>query len=454
MQLRPNPVQVLRGKPHDVRNKLNREAKMQTQISIGQDAQRLVIYIGEADRWRGKPLYAALLETLKAMGMAGATVTRGAAGFGAHSRIHTAAILRLSEDLPLRIEVIDTREKIAQALETIAPMVTEGLITLEQVQVVKYTHRYLNPLPAEQPVSAVMSRQVVTLTPDMSLAQAWDRMLQNNLKALPVVTRENSVVGMLTDEDLLQRAGVGQRLSVAKRLDETLLQQEWSRLDASPQRVADVMSKPPVTTTPNESLGVAAARMASRGIKRLPVVDDAGKLVGMLARLDILQRVADTTIKVGKKPLPVNAGRIASDVMQREIPTVRADASLSELVNAFVAANTHRLIVVDENSKPLGLLSDADVVTRIQPAHRRGILDALQNRAPAPAAEITARELMSPDVLTIAPDTPLIQTVQKMLAAERKWLIVADADGNPLGLLDRQALFRAVAGNSSHRTDA
>ena len=100
------------------------------EISIGENAQRLVIYLGEADRWRGKPLYAALLETLKAQGLAGATVVRGVAGFGAHSRIHTASILRLSEDLPLRIEVIDARENIERALELVAPMVNEGLITV------------------------------------------------------------------------------------------------------------------------------------------------------------------------------------------------------------------------------------------------------------------------------------------------------------------------------------
>jgi len=118
---------------------------MVTELSISKNAKRICIYIGESDRWRGKPLYAAILETLKTNGAAGATVTRGVAGFGAHSRIHTAAILRLSEDLPLRIEVIDSPEKVSKALDAITPMVREGLITLEDVQVVRYTHRYLNP---------------------------------------------------------------------------------------------------------------------------------------------------------------------------------------------------------------------------------------------------------------------------------------------------------------------
>lgn len=424
------------------------------EISIGQDAQRLVIYIGEADRWRGKPLYAALLETLKTHGMAGATVVRGVAGFGAHSRIHTAAILRLSEDLPLRIEVIDEREKIAQALEYIAPMVTEGLITLDEVRVVKYTHRYLNPLPADRPVADVMTRQVVTLTADMTLAQAWDRMLKNNIKALPVIDADKVIVGMLTDEDLLERAGVGQRLAVAERLDAPQLKQEFQRMDESSLRVGDIMSKPAIVTHPKEPLAVAAARMAAQGIKRLPVIDENGKLVGVIARIDILRQVSDTQTKTGGKPPLVGAGRVVGDVMSRAIPAVPADADLTRLVNAFVSANSHRLVVVNELGQQLGLVSDADVVSRIQPTHQRSLLDALQRKGPVPPTSARARELMSPQVLTATPETALTDAIQQMLAAGRKWLIVVDAQGKPLGLLDRQVALMALVGTARDADDS
>lgn len=104
-------------------------------------AQLLTIYIGESDHWQGQPLYIAILETLRREGFAGATVLRGVAGFGAHSRIHTAAILRLSEDLPLVIEVVDNPEKIAQAVELVEPMMQEGLVTVQEIRVLRYTHR-------------------------------------------------------------------------------------------------------------------------------------------------------------------------------------------------------------------------------------------------------------------------------------------------------------------------
>ncbi len=413
-------------------------------LNIEERAQRLTIYIGEADHWRGKPLYAALVDTLKAQGLAGATVLRGVAGFGAHSRVHTAAILRLSEDLPLRIEVVDSVDKISRALEAIHPMVTEGLITLEDVRVIKYTHRYLHPLPGQRRVDEVMTHDVVTLLPEMRLADAWDRMLTNMVKALPVVDKENRVVGMLTDEDLLNRAGFGQRLAVAERLDEGLVSEEMQNLRALPLHVGDVMKQPAITVPPQESLGAAAARMAKAGIKRLPVVNSDGKLVGVLSRSDILKQLTDAQPRAWKQRVPEGAHRTIGEIMSPEIPSVPATAELADIVDRFVQLNTHRLIVCDEQGQALGLLSDADVVSRIQPQHRRSVLDALRGRGPAPETQVAARDIMSPEVLTLPADTPLIDAARTMLKSGRKWMIVTDAENHPVGLLDRQLLLKAV----------
>ena len=98
----------------------------------------LRIFVGENDRWQGKPLYEALVLKAREMGLAGATVVRGVEGFGAHSRLHSAKVLRLSEDLPLVIEIVDVEERIRQFLPTCDTMIAEGLITLEQVEVLKY----------------------------------------------------------------------------------------------------------------------------------------------------------------------------------------------------------------------------------------------------------------------------------------------------------------------------
>src|SRR5262245_66603563 len=106
-------------------------------MKIPEDGYLLRIFIGEADHWHGKPLYEAIVLKARELHMAGATVLRGPMGFGAHSRMHTAEILRLSEDLPLIIEIVDGTGKIDELMPHIDELVHEGLVTPERVQVIK-----------------------------------------------------------------------------------------------------------------------------------------------------------------------------------------------------------------------------------------------------------------------------------------------------------------------------
>ncbi|MFQ5517472.1 MAG: DUF190 domain-containing protein [Acidimicrobiia bacterium] len=99
------------------------------------DIRLLRIFIGESDTCDGRPLYRAIVETLRTEGLAGATVLRGIQGFGKSSRLHTAHILRLSEDLPIVIECVDRAEKIEDILPTLDGMIGDGLLTLEKVDV-------------------------------------------------------------------------------------------------------------------------------------------------------------------------------------------------------------------------------------------------------------------------------------------------------------------------------
>jgi len=96
------------------------------------------IFIGESDRWEHRPLHAALLELFRTRGLAGTTILRGVAGFGANSVVHTANILRLSADLPLVIEIVDSQEHLDSVLPDVERMMQGGLVTLEKVRVLKY----------------------------------------------------------------------------------------------------------------------------------------------------------------------------------------------------------------------------------------------------------------------------------------------------------------------------
>jgi len=107
-------------------------------MEIPTDALLLRIFLGEADRHQGKPLYEAIVLKARELHLAGATVLRGPMGFGHSSRMHTAKILRLSEDLPLIIEIIDAEEKIDAFLPVLDGMMGSGLVTIEKVKVVHY----------------------------------------------------------------------------------------------------------------------------------------------------------------------------------------------------------------------------------------------------------------------------------------------------------------------------
>ena len=98
----------------------------------------LRIFIGESDKWKKLPLYEAIVMKARELHLAGATVLRGPMGFGAKSRLHTAKILRLSEDLPIIIEIVDSRTRIEDLMPHIDEMVQDGLVTLERVEVIKY----------------------------------------------------------------------------------------------------------------------------------------------------------------------------------------------------------------------------------------------------------------------------------------------------------------------------
>jgi PII-like signaling protein len=104
------------------------------------EAVLLRVFLGESDKWKGRPLYEAIVHKARELDLAGATVLRGVLGFGADSRLHSAKLLDLSADLPVVVEIVDARENVEKLLPFIDERVSEGLVTLEDVKVIKYRH--------------------------------------------------------------------------------------------------------------------------------------------------------------------------------------------------------------------------------------------------------------------------------------------------------------------------
>ncbi len=414
-------------------------------MRISGKAKRLRLYIGEGDQWRGRPLYLALLETLKQEGLAGATVTRGVAGFGAHARIRTASLEVLSGDLPLVVEAIDEAPRIAQALTRVGPMVREGLITLDDVEVVKYTHRYLQPLPGDRLVRDVMTRAVVSVRPEAAVADVMDLLIGKQFRAVPVVSPTGAPIGIISDGDLISRGGASTRLSVAERLDGESMKAHLDALRASGLTAADVMTREPRTVHDDTTLAHAVQTMVERGLKRLPVVDAAGRLVGMLSRLDVLRTVAAPGAHAAH-PAEARHGRTVGEVMDPDVPTVDADTDLVDVAALMVGATLKRVAVVDAERRLLGVITDGDLVARAKPEARGGLLAALIGRGNLPDLADTARDVMTTAALSGPPDTPVADAIRRMLEEQRKRFYVVDVAGRLLGAVDRQALLLAIAG--------
>ncbi|MBL8093151.1 MAG: DUF190 domain-containing protein [Anaerolineales bacterium] len=413
-------------------------------------AKRLRLYIGESDQWRGRPLYLALLEALKAEGLAGATVTRGVAGFGAHARIRTASLEVLSSDLPLVVEIVDEHVRIAQALTRVGPMVREGLVTLDDVEVVKYTHRYLQPLPGDRLVRDVMTRDVVSVPPEAAVADVMDLLIGKQFRAVPVVNPGGQPIGIISDGDLITRGGAPSRVSVTERLDAESVQAQLAALRASGRTAGEVMTPHPITLQDDTTLAHAVHAMVTHGLKRLPVVDAQGRLCGVLSRLDVLRTVAAAGAQVAL-PTEARYGRTVGDVMDTAVPTVQADADLVDVANQMIGATLKRVAVVDSDQHLLGVITDGDLVARARPDVRGGLLAALLGRGNPPPLADTARDVMTAAALSGPPETPVAEAIQRMLTEQRKRFYVVDRNGRLLGAVDRQALLLAIAGiDSAH----
>ena len=107
-------------------------------MKIEEDAKQLTVYVNSTDQWHGQPLYAAIVQLCRERGIAGATVTRAVEGYGGSGRLHTSRLLELSEDLPVRIDIVDMAERIDPLLAALEPMIGEGLISIANVHILRF----------------------------------------------------------------------------------------------------------------------------------------------------------------------------------------------------------------------------------------------------------------------------------------------------------------------------
>lgn len=295
-------------------------------------------------------------------------------------------------------------------------------------------------------VKDTMTTGVVTVPPTQPLADVVRLMVEQGLKAMPVVA-DGKVVGIITGGDLLNRAGMQLRLSIQRILPEHLLSQQIQRLSDAGKTAQDIMTSPVICISDMETVARAAEIMHEKRIKRLPVVDQNGALVGIISRMDILAVAASTGLSNGVFPsISHKTPKTAGDIMLQDVPTIAPEATLQEVVNKLVATPLRRVVVVNERRRVLGIIVD----TNLFKTARTKKTGALQNLLPhflykpdqLIRLEGQASDVMDTKVFSVQVDTPLSEVIQLMIDQHIKRLVVVDEENRLMGMVSRESILR------------
>jgi CBS domain-containing protein len=419
-------------------------------------AKRVRIYVTEGDKAGSRPLHLAILELLRRENAQGATVLRGVEGFGADGVIHVSHLVDVAPSLPVVVEWIDRPEQVERLLPRIRELVRHGLITVDDTDVVLYEARPVRDLVPSKAIRDVMSRDVAAVQRSAPIRDVVERMLGKVYRAVPVV-EEGRPVGIITNGDLVHRGGLGVRLELLRSLEKPELHEILERLSKQNRTAGEVMTAHPVTVLESASLPEAAEVMARRRLKRLPVVNASGALAGVVSRLDLLRTLAGGFD--GGEPVAAEMG-LAGDqqlsrVMRRDIPTLHPESPLPEVFQAVISTRLNRALVVDHDRKPVGVVTDAELLARVTPALRPGAIRSLMQRLPfthgkgeetlaAHTRGRTAADVMSRQVATARDDVLLSHAIATMLRNDQKVLAVTDGEGRLVGMVDRADLLHGL----------
>jgi CBS domain-containing protein len=419
--------------------------------------KRVRIYLSEGGKVGHQSAWMAILEFLRRENAQGATLVRGVSGFGSTGRIHTPHLVDVAQDLPVIMEWIDDPETVERLLPRVKEMMPRGLITVDATEIVFHRPNPIRDLSAELTAGDVMSREVTTVTRDTPISQVVELMLGKQYRAIPVV-EEGVPVGIISNGDLVRKGGLGVRVDLMRALDKPELRDVLARLTASNKVAADVMTPGPVTVHERTPLPQVAEVMTNRRLKRLPVVDDHGTIVGMVSRIDVLRTAAASFTR--EPAAPSGIGLVGDvplvRVMRRDVPTMERDTPLPQVFQAVVSTRLNRAFVVDAGRRVVGEITDAELLDRLTPSLRPSALRSLMHRLPfahstpeEEAAEKHARarraeDLMTDDFVTATEDTLLSDAIVRMLKGNYKTLAVTDSGGRLVGRVDRADLLHGL----------
>jgi CBS domain-containing protein len=418
-------------------------------------AKRIRIYVKESDVIGHKPAQYALLDWLRRERAAGATLIRATAGIGTSGHLNLDLTPDLAPHLPVIVEWIDAPDRVERLLPQLKEMVGRGLITGEDIDILLYKAHGVRSLPNTVTAAQVMSRDVVSVSPDTPLRKVIELVEGKIYRAVPVV-EEGLPVGMITNLDLVERGGLLVRIELLGSLSDTERASALQQIEG--KKAGDVMTPNPVTVVDGATVTAVADVMAHKRLKRLPVVDTAGKLVGIVSRLDLLRTVADAfqTSPEETRPAGLRGDLPLSRVMRKDVPVVHPETPINEVLQAVVSTRLNRALVVDTERRVVGIVTDEEALDRVTPTMRAGAMKSLMHRLPfshVDKAELEAEhharakkaaDLMSTDVAIAREDQLLRDAIAPMMKAPHKLVAVVDKDGRLVGALDRADILRGL----------
>jgi CBS-domain-containing membrane protein len=439
-------------------------------------AQALTIYLGESDQWQGTPLYVAIIQYLREQGCAGATVTRAVAGYGAGSRLHAIGGLQWSSDAPVIIQVVEQPDRLRRILPHLKEMLQGGIMTLHEIEVLKYTHARRQGLPTKLPLRQVMETSIMTVNPTAPVALIIDLLLEAPFRALPVVDDQGRLQGIISTGDLINagllpmRRGLVRKALELDSLTAGTIEVPLEQARQSTRTAQDIMNRQVRTVEPDMPIREAARVMLESELRRLPVVEADNRLVGMLTRADLLRAVVTSPLmsphaSSATQPLQRTAHltnvpaqqRPIADYMNPAVSTVDEQTPMDEVIDALILSPLKRVIVVNAAHRVQGIISDIDVLSHMQQEARPNFLSTLTGWARGKPGRLPtgtvqthagkariAADVMNRDVVVVAETTTVQETIERMIVTGRKVLPVVDARGQLVGVVGRSDLLRIL----------
>jgi CBS domain-containing protein len=419
------------------------------------------IFTSEETRWQGGALAAAIVQFVHELKIAArCMVTKGVEGSYESGEIATGRLEVLSYNMPLRITIVLPAAEAERVVPRLEAMVSDGIVAVQDLNVISHkTHGLL--IPKQTRVRDIMTVAPQKVGLNTSLAEVARLLLSSTFTGLPVVDENDRPVGVISQGDLIYKAGMPMRLGLLASSDREKVSAVLEAL--APRQAKEVMTQPAVLIEQDKLVTDAVNLMLKKQVKRLPVVDTAGRLVGILSRLDVFHtilRECPDWQAFQKQQIAVDL-RFVSDIMRRDAPTVFPETPVEEVIRLIDCNDMQRVCVVDKAGIFLGLISDRDLLIAFAERHP-GVWDYFVSQIPFTErgrkhrqlqqfllSMKTAGEVMNTNIVTVGEDVPINAAIQLMLEKAIKRLPVVDAQGKFKGMISRDALLRAGFASAS-----